>query len=498
MIEVVSTELMKESEKNMILQGATSKALTLQAAQAVFNNSKITPPVAVVCGGGNNGGDGFAIAKILHDKNIECEVILLEEKFTENSKYFYDICKKSQIRVVLYEKTTNFSRFPTIFDCIFGIGFSGEVRGKAKELIEKINNSPAYKISVDINSGLSADSGLADTCLQSDLTISLGAFKSGHFLNMAKDVIKCKINCDIGIKITNKPYYLLEDSDTLSCLKKRKNFSHKGTFGYVAIIAGSKKYSGAAKLANLACCCMASGAGVIKLAVPDCISNAVMPYLLESTLYPLSDQGGELLFNKNEIDDLISNVNTIAIGMGLGTGSQVKLLLEYLILNFNGTLIVDADAINSLAQMDLELLKKSKCKIILTPHLKEFSRLTQENSQKLQQNSIEIAKNFAKKYNVIVLLKGTCTIITDGDMVYLSDRGCAGMATAGSGDVLSGVLCAVAAYNQNNLPLAAATAAYIAGAAGEMASKKYSDISMTSSDTVEFIKTVIANLTKKR
>lgn len=161
-----------------------------------------------------------------------------------------------------------------------------------------------------------------------------------------------------------------------------------------------------------------------------------------------------------------------------------------MITNFLGLILIDADGLNILSQMDLNILLQAKGKIILTPHLKEFSRLTNKSIDEIKQNSLNLAKDFAKKYNIILLLKGPTTIITDGNLTYLSKKGCPGMATAGSGDVLSGIIIGMLGYQEPNL-LTIAASAFLAGLAGELAQEKYTDIATKASDTIEFIPNAI-------
>ena len=496
MINDVSVENMRKSDEWTIKNLTSSKELMKRAGEAVFEKVKWQAPVAIVCGTGNNAGDGFVLAKKLADIGIECKVFLLEEKFSIDGKFYFDKCADKKINIELIDNNTNFKRFKTIVDCIFGTGFKGKIEGVERSVIEKINNSKAFIVSVDINSGLNGDTGLCDICVKSDLTISIGSFKMGHFLNMAKDVMKSKTNADIGIKLKSEPYYLIEKQDLKKIFCKRKNFSNKSTYGYIALIGGSVKYSGAIKLANLANSAMRAGAGVVKLAVPNCISQAIMPYLLESTLFPLSDNGDMIVFDENEFKELTRNVKTIAIGMGIGLSDEIEKILKFLLTEFGGTLIIDADALTVLSKMYRKFLKNASCKVVLTPHIKEFSRLTGKSVDEIYENQIETTKQYAKENNCILLSKGTTTIVTDGEKIYLVDRGSPGMATAGSGDVLSGIISAVCAYNQDNLLLAVAGSAYVNGLAGELAENENGAISMVASDTANMIKNAINEIIK--
>ena len=200
-----------------------------------------------------------------------------------------------------------------------------------------------------------------------------------------------------------------------------------------------------------------------------------------------------MIFNKEEIDKSLEKIKVIAIGMGWGNGKDNEKILAYILEEKNVPCIIDADGLNTLARMDLNILKKAKNKIILTPHLKEFERISKNSIEKIKEKPIELAIEFAKKYNVILLLKGSTTIVTDGDETFLVKRGCAGMATAGSGDVLSGILVGILGYNEPSIKIVAA-GAYLAGVSGELAQEKYTDISMKASDTIEMIPEAIKKI----
>lgn len=492
MIPVLSVENMRKSDAYTIANSISSKDLMFRAGESVFKNVKWNAPVAVICGTGNNAGDGYVIANLLHAANIKCDIILLEEKFSEDGLFYFKKCKNEGVPVKIWDSSICLSEYSTLVDCIFGTGFKGNVTGIAKNVIEAINSSNAYVVSVDINSGLNGDTGIAELCVESDITLSIGGFKSGHFLNMAKDVIKRKVNCEIGIKPIDRVYELLESNDLIKLFSPRANYSDKRTYGYIALIGGSKKYSGAIRLAAMASAAMRSGAGVVKIAIPNSLYHDLVPLILESTIFPLSDYDGEIKFCANEISSLISNVKTIAFGMGIGVSDELKQILIYLLNNYKGTLIIDADGLTLLSQVDSSIIKQAECKIVLTPHLNEFSRLTKKSISEILASPIKIAEQYAKCVGVILLLKGPTTIITDGEKTYLVDAGCPGMATAGSGDVLSGIIAAISAYSQNLL-LGVAASAFINGKAGEVAQEKLNSISMTASDTIACIPNVISS-----
>ncbi len=518
MIQLLTVSDMRESDKCTIANGTDSKILMYRAGESIYNAIKDLPaPFAIICGNGNNAGDGYVLASLLKKANIDCKLFRITERFSEDGKYYYEQCSDSAI----YDEIINIdsfssaiNAFPTIVDCIFGTGFHGEVKEPERSVINAINAcSNSFVVSIDINSGLNGDNGLCDICVHSDLTISIGNMKPGHFLGNAKDVCKKIINYDIGIQPVDnhQKIYLTESTDFKEIFKSRANNSNKGSYGYIGLIGGSQCYSGAIRLANMAACAMRSGSGVVKIAAPASLGQIIMPAILESTFYPLSDKNGDLIFVESEFKKLLT-LSSIAFGMGIGNSEETQKALTYLLKNYTGTLIIDADGLNALASLDSSLLRTKSCKVILTPHPKEFSRIlsginsatVQSEGKKPPTNDISVnnilckpiyyAAEYAKANNLIVLLKGSSTIISDGNTSYISNSGCPGMATAGSGDVLSGILAAVCGYNKDNLLLATAATAYMTGLAGEKASSKYGDISMIASDTASFIPEAIMEL----
>ncbi len=503
MIDVLSVDNMRRSDAATIEAGTPGRDLMMRAARGVFDcvgeRTGWKAPVAIVCGSGNNAGDGYALALILKDNGMDPVVICVYDRFSEDGKYYYDKCALAGIRTVMWADAVKSQQDPlkgykTVVDCLLGTGFSGPVRPELESVINAINDSSAYTVSVDINSGLNGDTGMGTVAVRSDLTVSVGSFKPGHFLNMAKDLMADKVNVDIGIEPADTPYHLIESSDIKELIGVRPNFSNKGTYGYTALIGGSLRYSGAIRLAYLAHAASRSGAGVVKTAVPRSIASDVAGRILEETIFPLGDDGdGNVVYVKEEIDELISNVKTVAFGMGIGTSPEAAHILEHFLGSYKGTLIVDADGLTLLSRLDKSVITGRSCDLILTPHIKEFSRLTGSTTDEILSDPVGKACQYAAGVRCTVLLKGPSTIITDGGRVFLTDRGCPGMATAGSGDVLSGIIAATAAYIEDKC-LAAAAAAYINGAAGELASEKFGDVSMLAGDTVSNISEVIKNL----
>ena len=287
---------------------------------------------------------------------------------------------------------------------------------------------------------------------------------------------------------------------------------HKGSFGYVALIGGSLEYSGAIRLASMANAAMRTGAGVATVAAPRSICPLIAPKILEATLYPLGDAEGELIFDEEEFAFLCSKYDCITFGMGIGNSSETLKAIRYLLIHYDKTLIVDADGLNAMSELDHGLIRGSSARLVLTPHLKEFSRLSGMTVAGAKSDPAGAAAFLARELDATVLLKGSTTVVagmTAADKtessddsaseikVLATDRGCPGMATAGSGDVLSGILSAIC-VNAKDLVAAAAAGAYINGAAGELAQSRRSDVTMTSADTAMCVAEVTEEIIRGR
>lgn len=496
MLPIVNVKTMQVCDSNTIASGTPSRELMMRAAKGIFESSSWRGKTLIACGTGNNAGDGYALATLLQNANLSCELLLLAERFSLDGEYYFNLCKQKGIAYTVWNGSFDFSPYDQIVDCIFGIGFHGTPDQSSTTLIEAINQSGKFVISTDINSALGGDNGIGSACICSDLTVAIQSYKPGHFLAQAKDVIGKHTCIDIGIQMTNENIYLLEEKDVANLFRTRKNYSHKGNYGYVAVMGGCVEYAGATKLANMSAAALRSGCGVVTLAVPESITNSVSPYLLESTLLPIpADTNGKMIFAPEILDGILVRYASIAVGMGWGNSNSYKEILSHLIKNAKQPLIIDADGLNTLSQMDLNILKDTKAPIILTPHLMEFSRLSGLSISEIEENPVAHAKAFAKEYGVILLLKGSCTIVTDGAIAYLSNRGSAGMATAGSGDVLAGILAGLCGYLPANA-FTVASGAYLAGMAGEIAAEKHGAISMVASNTVWEIANALSLLEK--
>ena len=283
-----------------------------------------------------------------------------------------------------------------------------------------------------------------------------------------------------------KDQVFLTKDEVKKLLPKRKRESNKGDYGRTVIVGGSKRYGGAAYLSALAA--LRSGVGYTTLCVPEGLQAGYFLRLPEALLETVSGED-ELRFHQAEFKKLCV-YDSIAYGMGLGMSEDVAMGVEYLLEKYQGKLILDADGINSLQLLEKErldeLFKNKKCDVIITPHVKEFSRITGKSVEEILENPLKHATDFASEKQITVLLKGHVSVITDGRKTLINERGCSGQAKGGSGDVLSGVIAGVAAQGVS-LFEAGASAAYLVGNAAEIGAKEWSDYSLLPRDVVEFL-----------
>lgn len=491
MLDVISVNNMRLSDKATIDSGTLGITLMYRAAMGVYNCVSWNGKIGIYCGSGNNAGDGYALALILSNKSYDVDIILCSDKFSFDGKYYYDLCEQKNINIIKYSNTLPV--YDIAVDCLLGTGFKGEVNAYYNDVINHINKNK-YVVSVDINSGLNGDTGIASLAVKSDITVSIGYLKPGLYLNDAKDYIKKIVNVNIKIKAINNPYKLIEANDLKEFFKPRLNNVNKGSFGYVGIMGGSNDYPGAIRLANMGQIALYSGCGVSRIIVPECIYELIFNNVLESTVYSMPSCNKMMVFDEEMLSNSISKLKALGVGVGWGNSTEYEKILEWILLNSDIKLVIDADGLNTLAKMDLSILNKTKCDVILTPHLKEFSRLIGYSIDDIKNNIIDYSLEFVNKYNTTLLLKGPSTIVCNKDDLYIIPTGCSGMATAGSGDVLTGILVGMLGYSLQSPTYTAALATYLNGYAGEKAMEKYGDYGMVSSDTARMVSLCIKEI----
>ncbi len=448
------------SEEELVFRAGESVAEVIK--QQFFGGR-----VLVCVGKGNNGKDGLIIADILK-KTHGFSVMVFD---SENPCY------------ALFDKP-----FDILVDCLFGIGLNRQIEGKYKEIIDRINALDCYKISCDIPSGINGDNGkVMGVAVKANLTVAIGEYKVGHFLGDGIDYSGKLVCKDIGISVWDDKFIKRIDArDAKKCFEKPNRNVHKGSFGKACIIGGSEDFTGSVLLSANSLTALKSGVGYTYLCVPKNLFNAYVGKNPECILMAF-DNDLATSFDK------VLECDTIAVGMGMGNTERTYKIVCYLLANYKGTLIIDADGLNALSKYGVDALKDKKCNVILTPHVGEFSRLCGQDKEGLTNNLISSAVSFAKHYNVKLAVKSAVSIITDGDEIYINTTGCSGMAKAGSGDVLAGLIAGTIARNSNEMD-SLLSALYLFGKAGEKAQELGCEFTVTASEIIQQFPSVIKGL----
>ena len=437
----------------------------------------------IICGKGNNGGDGYAIARQLFSKGKNIKIFCISnENMSNDCMINYKICKNMGIKIFyeIEELDKLLLDCNVVIEGIFGTGLNSEIKGIYRKIIEKINTASNNKAiySIDIPSGINGDTGeIMGISVKADITISFVTYKKGFLNSKIKDYLGKVIIENIGLNETNinhlvKEYYLTPDM-VKSFHIKRNEDSHKGDFGKVLIFAGSSGFYGAGNI--VAKSCVRTGAGLTTV-ITDKNNFSLNVFVPEAMSFPINfDNINE---NLEKLENEILNSDIIAIGPGIGKSHQAFSIFQKLI-NFEKNnkgntikLILDADALNLLAE-NRELFEKIRNRSVLTPHLVEFSRLTGFSPEVINKNKFEIAKEFSRKYGIILLLKGKNTIITNGEELFANSTGNSHMANGGMGDCLTGIICSLAGQKYD-LMKSASIGAYLHGKiADELVRRQY-------------------------
>ncbi|WP_251860783.1 NAD(P)H-hydrate dehydratase [Clostridium sp. Marseille-Q2269] len=457
--------------------GIPSIVLMENAALKVISNIdlELNNRFVVVCGKGNNGGDGLAIARHLQCLNKEVEVFIIEKSknSTEEFKINYNILKNTNtnINTIRDYEDLDYLRERIInsdmtIDGIFGIGLSRKIEGIYKDTISLINENSRITLAIDIPSGLNANTGeIEGVSIEADMTVSFEMYKEG-FLAYDRDKYLGNIIIEnIGVpkeilELFSYNHYIIDKYMFNNNFKERNKYDHKGDFGRVLVVAGNRGFSGAAYICTEAA--VKSGAGLVTLATSRDIQDVLSCKLEESMTMAYDDY--------DHIKTIMDKSNCIAIGPGMGKNYSTEELLRKIVRDYNGHIVIDADGINVL-QDNLDIIKHTKGKVILTPHLGEFSRITGYDIDYINKNRLKVAKEFAKGNRVILLLKGYNTIITDGEELFVNSTGNSAMASGGMGDCLTGIIASFIAQGYDPLK-ATWLSAYIHGYCGEKLSSK--------------------------
>lgn len=485
----VSNKVMAESDRACIAGGVASVELMARAAKGVFDNVDKNGKTYIICGKGNNGGDGFALACLMRDAGCDVSVYCVSEQISDDARYYRDELKRSGFDAIFDTDECDYD-CDQIVDCIFGTGFSGTPKEKYASVICAINASRARVVSVDIPSGLDGTGGVAKVAVRADRTVAIQAVKSGLLLGDGKDLCGETITVDIGIPIKGEKYAIVDDGSVRPLFDKRKNNCNKGSFGKSLIIGGSSEFPGAPKLAEAGRAALRAGAGLNTLCVPYSLLGAYAESVVESTLFPMADRDGKLAFDRGSLDRAMKGVTAVAIGPGMGSNREENArICEYVATNFDCDCILDADALNAFGE-GITRLKGGKARLLLTPHPKEASRLTGKSVESVLADPVSTAKELADAVGCAVLLKGASTVVSDGAKTALVTNGTPALAKGGSGDVLTGTICGFAARGTDIFD-AACAGAYLCAEAAKQAEKEFGDWGVLASDVCKAAKSIV-------
>lgn len=499
---VVSGEQMKSADNKAINElGILSLVLmeraALETVRIIENKFQNKSSCVILCGKGNNGGDGFAIARILFLKGFDVKIISFYSPalFSEDCKTNYRLAINLGIEIIddlnIFEKIINTCDF--VVDALFGFGFKGSLSGFELETVKTINESDCYVYSVDIPSGISANCAeVHSDAIRADETITFTAYKKSAFLFPSSEFYGNITVADIGIPKNYIEHEAKVIDDVI--INRRKRNINKSSAGKILVIAGSKGMSGAAYLSSLAA--LRSGAGLVTLAIPKCISLPLEEKATEIILMPLDDFNGSFSYDATKkLNEIINNYDAVVFGPGIGRSDEITNLLISLLKTCRVPFIIDADGLYALKDC-LNVLNDTVCEIIITPHSMEMARLLNEDVSYIENNRYDVCRNFSEKYAVCTILKGAYTIVCDksGEMCVNTQTANPGMATAGSGDVLSGIVAAFA-VKHNSLFSAGKSSVYIHGLAGDIAREKVGEESLIASDIIDNIGEAIKSVT---
>jgi NAD(P)H-hydrate epimerase len=479
----------------------------------------IPEKVIVLCGGGNNGGDGLVIARILHNQGRDVKVFLSvkPEGLKGDAKINYNAAKKTgvdiyPIKMFLTGNRSLATGHCVIVDALIGTGLGKEVRAPLSDIIKKVNRLSSPVIAVDIPSGISSDTGQVMGCsVKANYTVTFGLPKRGHLLYPGAEHTGKLFVEDIGfpqdlLKSDRIRVSLVEDDDIPSLIPERPRYSHKGTYGHVLLIAGSRGKTGAAFMAARSC--LRAGAGLVTIGVPETLMDIFQSRVTEEMILPLPDKGNGTLSFKAAgpvLDFINKRGNVLAIGPGISYDEEISRLVGSLVTGSQVPVVIDADGINAISGRTA-LLKKSRAPVILTPHTGEMARLLQAREKgkgksvegvirkQIEEDRINAAISFAKKTKTFVVLKGVPTVTATPDAeVFINSSGNPGMAKAGTGDVLTGI---ISSFLAQGLPPgdASVLGVYMHGHTGDIMALKKGRHSLIASDIINAIPQVFKSI----
>jgi ADP-dependent NAD(P)H-hydrate dehydratase / NAD(P)H-hydrate epimerase len=467
--------------------------------------------VGIICGKGNNGGDGFVIARYLANQMVRVTVYLLAKTSAVKGDAAANLKRLALLNIPVIEipdedvfskNISSLGQHGLLVDAVLGTGLSSNVSGFFKTVIDYINQIPTPVFAVDIPSGLNADTGQpCGTCIRAQATATFALPKIGHFCHPGAEYTGRLEIIGIGIpdavvEIVGPKQHLLTAEQIRGRLQPRSADTHKGRTGHLLVVAGGVGKTGAAALT--AGSAMRAGAGLVTLGIAESLHAIAETWVLEVMTAPLTESRYGTLGDAagDDIKKLAAGKKCLAIGPGIGQAAETRSLVQKIITQIEIPMVIDADGLNNLAGQT-RLLKKLKAPAVLTPHPGEMARLIDATPAEVQHNRLKCARDFAANFNVHVVLKGAATVIAHPDgKAYINSTGNSGMASGGMGDVLTGVLAGF--ITQGFTPEAAAHAAvYLHGAAADTLAKTIGPFGYLAGEVMNAIPAEIKRLTEE-
>lgn len=516
-MKVVLNDEMKRIDKMTIEKYGIPGIILMENAglsviEEIINEFDTNSGFTIVCGRGNNGGDGFVIARHLSNYGYDVNVFIIgdSKKIQGDALINYEIIKKLDISITEIINHDDIHGFkegifcnPVVIDALFGTGLNSDVYGISEEVIEVINNYSDYVISIDIPSGVSGDDGkICNTAVMADKTIAFGLPKCGNIMLPGSEYNGRLVLKDIGIpkqviSSMKLKYNLINKKLIELNLPKRRLNSYKGNFGKANIIAGSTGMTGAAILTCKAA--LRSGLGLLRLYIAESLNFIIKTSVPEAITIPLQEmRKGVIGINHiSKILDGTKDADVLTIGPGCGDTSELSEIVKRVLEEVDIPIVLDADGLNVLSK-NMEWLKEKKSKLVITPHLGEMSRLTGMSIEDIAAKPIDVAREYAQKWDVIIVLKGASTIVAspEGD-IYINITGNPGMATAGSGDVLTGIITGLIAQGIEPLK-ATITGVYLHGLTGDNVAEGKGEYGLVAGDIVEELPYTIKEIMGRR
>lgn len=460
--------------------------------------------IVIFCGKGNNGGDGYVIARHLYNQGARVAVLLAGEKqkIKGDALINLKILENMGIKVsevFSLDQIPSFSHIDLIVDALLGTGMTGPVVGFLGELIDFMNNLDAPIISVDLPSGMETDTGdIHGACIKAEMTVTMAHLKTGLLFSPARDLAGEIIVVDISVppEVSDRLHghrFLLEPEDIRSRLPQRQLDAYKTNCGKVVVFAGSVGMTGAATLTSISS--LRAGAGLTKLGIPVSLNPILEQKLTEVMTVPLAETNQQSLSlkAKDEISELLAWADVLAVGPGLSTHPDTVELVKWLLTAVNKPMVLDADGLNALTKSP-RLIKEYPAELIITPHPGELARLINLSIADIEKDRLKVARKFAKEWGKVIVLKGGPTIIAapNGDL-FINSTGNPGMATGGSGDVLTGIIAGLLAQKLSALD-ATLVGVYLHGLAGDIAAEDLSQMGMMAGDICYYLPAAIKEL----